>query len=307
MMIVKLQERRNLLLILLGIVMLGVLGGLALWWAGHPREQKVTSATMPPILLDRFQTRPGQKPGWVFWSGKNLYVSYFGRDYIDICSPKGKVIKTFQGTVKNGVGTPQGMGLIGDRLFVADISNQSLLVFNPQGGFLEAYNKKPNQEEITPVGVAVYNRVVYVTDKTAKGWMAIGDDGYFINSVRGKSEQDTLEFPYGIIVTPDGRVIVTDPQQGKIKVYTCPGWYAYDFPTQKIGLKNPQGLAIDGFGRIHVVDNGTNQVFVYNSKGDFLLKYGEGLAGPASIAIDLASRHIYLANTEKSEVVVYYY
>lgn len=294
-------------LILSGILLVGIVGWAAVYIQSHSFRHKTTTVKQAPILLNRFQTRSGSKPAWVYWYGDKLYVSYFGTDIIDICTSEGQVQKSFSGTLKKGRGTPQGMAVVSNRLFVADYTNKALEVFKPQGDYIEAYNKKPNQQELIPVGVAVYNRVVYLTDLAAKGWVAIGDVGEFIIQVGGTDKQNSLQFPYGITVTPDGRVIVTDPATGKIKVFSCRGQFAYDFPGSEVGLLNPQGIVMDGLGRIQVVDNGSNQIFVYSNDGYLLYKYGEGLERPTTMTVDQANRHIYVANTEKGEIVQYGY
>lgn len=272
-----------------------------------PGKQVGQEVYQSPKLLKTIRLAPGDKPAWVYSIKDRLYVSYFGLDKVDIFTPEGKKASSFRGTLKPGGGSPQGMALVGERLLVADYANRALLAFNPLGKYMESFSQRPDGEEFVPVGVAVYNRVFYIADKQAKGWMAIGDDGEFINVIKGTNEQNRLEFPYGIVVTEDGRVVITDPQRGKIKVFTCAGWYAYDFPAAEIGLRNPQGIALDGLGRIHVVDNGTNQVFVYDNKGYFLFKYGKKLDRPANITIDRERRVIYIANTEKANISVWKY
>ncbi len=291
--------------ILLVVLMAGVL--ITLWVKGYNSGQQVYEIYKPPVFMKTLQLSPGTKPAWVNSAQGRLYVSYFDSDRVDILNMSGEKIGGFNATLKPGTGIPQGMGLIGQRLLVADYYHRALVFFSPQGEYIESYAKLPNLEEFVPVGVAVYNRVFYVTNQQTRGWMAVGDDGQLINVTKGTQEKDSLRFPYGIAVTADGRVIVTDPAAGKIKVYVCAGWYIYDLPTREVGLKSPQGIAIDGFNRIHIVDNGSNQVFVYDIKGYFLFKYGRDLLSPANISIDRESGLIFITNTGKSCITVWAY
>lgn len=292
----------------LSLVLLGALAALLLL-AGcrNQPNQKVADIYEPPHFLKNISLPEGSKPAGIYAGKDNIYVSYFGSEFIDIFSPEGKQAKRFSAALKGGPGSPQGMAISGDRLLVADYKNKALIFFNLTGDYLESFSQLPNNNEFIPVGVAVYNRVFYITDKEANGWMAVGDDGELINVVRGKGPNDSLQFPYGIAVTEDGRIIVTDPQNGKIKVFACVGRYAYDFPTAELGLLNPQGAAIDGLGRIHVVDNGTNRVFVFDNLGHYLFNYGKNLSGPSNIAVDKERRRIYITNTEKGNISVWNY
>lgn len=269
-------------------------------------KHTATTVYDPPKFLGTIEMQPGFKPAWVYSAKGRLYVNYFGKDQVDIFTPAGKKVKSFHGTLKPGSGTPQGMSLVGEKLFVADYENRAVLLFKPNGDYLESYAKRPDGTEFIPVGVADYDRIIYMTDKKVNGWLAIGETGEFINVVKG-DEKNTLKFPYGIIVTDDGRVVVTDPVSGKIKVFSCPGWYIGEFPAAEVGLSNPQGIAIDGFGRIHVVDNGTNQIFVYDNRGRFMFEYGTDLEGPSTVTVDTERRVIYIANTEKENISVWGY
>lgn len=280
---------------------------LLLAGCSYQPNQKVADLYDPPRFLKTISLPEDSKPAGVYAGKGNIYVSYFDSEFIDIFSPQGKKAKTFSAALQSGPGSPQSMAISGNRLLVADYKNKALIFFNSTGEYLESFDKLPNKEEFIPVGVAVYNRVFYITNKKIHGWMAIGDDGELINVVQGKGTREALQFPYGIVVTEDGRVIVTDPQEGKIKVFACVGRYAYDFPTTEIGLINPQGAAIDGLGRIHIVDNGTNRVFVFDNLGHYLFKYGKGLSGPSNIAVDKEQRRIYITNTEKGNLLVWKY
>lgn len=289
-------------------VLLGALTALLLLvgCSYHPKP-KVTDLYDPPHFVSSIKLPEDGKPAWVYAGNNNIYVSYFGREFIDIFTPEGKQTKSFSAALKGGFGSPQGIAISGNRLLVADYKNKALIFFSLTGDYIESFGKLPNNDEFIPVGVAVYNRVFYITDKKVHGWMAIGDDGELINVVQGKGTRDSLQFPYGIAVTEDGRIIVTDPQDGKIKAFACVGRYAYDFPTTEVGLLNPQGVAVDGLGRIHVVDNGTNRVFVFDNLGHYLFKYGKDLLGPSNIAVDKERQRIYITNTEKGNLSVWSY
>lgn len=270
-------------------------------------EHRVTGIYDPPRQLGTIDLAPGLKPAWVYNWGDSLYVDYFNGNNVDIFSFDGTKKGEFNNAGLKGTGSPQGMGIIGKRLLIADYLNKALVVFSPTGQYQESFANLPDKTEFIPVGVAVYNRVFYITDKKSEGWLAIGDDGVFINLVKGQDEKTRLLFPYGLVVTEDGRVIVTDPKGGQIKVFACAGWYAYDFPVTEAGLKNPQGIAIDGLDRIHVVDNGSNRVFVYDNRGRYMFKYGRSLEEPSTITVNRKRRLIYIANTEKGNIQVWGY
>ncbi|HEY1015852.1 MAG TPA: NHL repeat-containing protein [Herpetosiphonaceae bacterium] len=69
------------------------------------------------------------------------------------------------------------------------------------------------------------------------------------------------------------------------------------------GLFLPEGLALDGKGRVYVVDYGNERVVVYNERGRFLDAWGETeLVGPEQIAIG-PDGSIYVADEGSYRIV----
>jgi len=260
-----------------------------------------------PVYLGEIRVPDDKKPAWVYVYEKKLFVSYFGEERVDIFSPEGVKKGSFRAKITKGRGAPQGMVSTARGLLIADYLNGGIGFYAPNGRLLDAYYETAEKRQIKPVSAAVYGEVLYVTDVNINGWLAVFQDGEMIMEVKGDNEKKKLEFPYGIVVTSDGRVVVTDPAGGKVKVFNCAGWFAYDFPTADIGMKNPQGIAVDGFGRIHIVDNGVGKVFVFDNLGKFMFTYGKELLNPSTLAIDRKNRIIYIANTEKHAISVWGY
>ena len=278
---------------------------------GIELEHRAAGQQEKPIYLGEirdFGRGPGKdKPAWVYVYEDNLYVSYFDREIVDILTLKGEKTGDFRAKITKSPGAPEGMFKTGDKLLIADYHNGGLGIYRENGMLFDAYYETAEGRQIKPVGITANKNVFYLTDVSINGWLAVLDDGEMIMEVRGDDEKKGLEFPYGIVVTDDGRVVVTDPAGGKVKAFTCSGRYAYDFPVSEAGLTNPQGIDIDGFGRIHIVDNGTGKIFVFDNKGRFMFTYGKDLLNPSTIAVDDDKRIIYIANTEKNSISVWGY
>ncbi|MBU7008035.1 hypothetical protein [Phosphitispora fastidiosa] len=249
----------------------------------------------------------GREPVWVYVYDDLIYVSYFGEERIEVLTPEGEKVRDFRAKITKADGRPEGMVQTGDRLLAADYHNGGVGLYAESGRLLDAYYETPDKRRIKPVGVTARDRVFYITDVNINGWFTAGEDGVFLTEIKGDTEEDGLQFPYGIAVTDDGRVIVTDPPGNRIRVFNCAGWNMGDLPTSEVGMKNPQGLAIDVLGRIHVVDNGTGRVFVYDNEGNFMFTYGQGLLNPTTIGADSAGRILYLADTGNGRLSVWGY
>ncbi len=274
-------------------------------------EHRPREAQEKPVCLGSIDlTGPsGQRrePVWVYVYNDRVYVSYYGEDRVEFLTPEGKKAGDILTRITKAAGRPEGMVQTGDRLLVADYHNGGIGLYTEKGRLVDAFYETPDKRRIKPVGVTVRDRVFYITDVSTNGWFAAGDDGVFLTEIKGDTSENRLEFPYGIVVSDDGRVIVTDPPGNRIKVFTCAGWTVGDLPTAEVGMKNPQGIAIDGLGRIHVVDNGTGCVFVYDNKGRFMFTYSEGLKNPSTVAVDHKTRVIYITDTGNGRISVWGY
>ncbi len=291
--------------IIIGFICLCSLVSVGIWYYLSHRtintKHVFRTVYEPPIHLGEIHLEKGAKPAWVYCNNDRLYLTSYDNETVEVLSLQGKKISSFTPKLPGYGCSPQGLAKIDDKMLIADYASGSLALVDSVGKVLDGFFETPNKLKFRPVGIWSRNKVFYVTNVLSNGWMAIGNDGYLINVVQGAGESN-LGFPYGIVVTDDGRVIVTDPKAGKIKAFTCAGRYIYDFETSPIGLKNPQGLTIDGYARIHVVDNGTGKVFVYDNTGKFLFTYGEGLKNPSTISIDIKNRVAYITNTENETI-----
>ena len=135
----------------------------------------------------------------------------------------------------------------------------------------------------------------------------------------GTSGQDSGEFlfPNSAVADSQGRIYVTDGNNGRISVWSEQGEFLYSFG-QGAGdgaLSLPRGAAIDGRDRLHVVDTVEQNVKVYDVSGlepRFLFAFGEWGDGdgrfnyPNDIALDATGR-LYVADRENNLIQVWSY
>ena len=124
-------------------------------------------------------------------------------------------------------------------------------------------------------------------------------------------------FPNAAVTDSQGRMHVTDSNNGRISVWSERGEYLYSFG-QGAGdgaLSLPRGAAIDRRDRLHVVDTVEQNVKVYDVSGlepRFLFAFGEWGDGdgrfnyPNDIALDATGR-LYVADRENNLIQVWSY
>ena len=120
--------------------------------------------------------------------------------------------------------------------------------------------------------------------------------------------------PFGLAVH-DGALYVTDPGSRMIRVYNYK-----DSKYLEIGRKGdvesimqkPFGIDVDTNGIIYVVDRTAQDIKVYDSKGDFLRKFGnkELYDMPTGLAVSKDGKYVYVSDTggvssERHQILVF--
>lgn len=82
--------------------------------------------------------------------------------------------------------------------------------------------------------------------------------------------------PARLAVAPDGKVLVLDSDRSRIKVLDYRGEYVADLELPGLREKPVFGaLCFDAAGNLHVADNATAQVLVYDAERKLRLRFGE--------------------------------
>jgi len=228
----------------------------------------------------------------------------------------------------------------GDRIYATDFrSGRLLFVEYKTGKVLEAYGWLPGHRgHMRAMGVAYYKGNLYVSDVASRKMLAIGalgekdvrEEGELITGFpNGKPGEFELGYPTASMVTPDGRLLVSDAKFRDVKAFTCSGRSAHRFDNEgEAALHAPMGIAMDDLqsprlvaearkafdptrvnlqGRIHVVDAEQARVKVFDALGKYVLTYGEELRQPNGIAIDQRRRLIFISDTRLRAIAVYKY
>lgn len=269
----------------------------------------------------------------------SLYVTYVGKKRIDVFDDN------FERTGSITLQQPEGalvssIVVLKDRIYTADLQLKEIRVHDTTGSLVDAWRWLPDgKSRIVPHGITIHDGIMYVTDVSHRMVHAISVEekpglteiGELLFSTPGTRKNiPPLQFPACTAVTEDGRLLVSDLAAGIVRVFTCDGRFAYSIPENRQSfLSSPHSMAFDDLpnpkflerskeefdpsgiqyqGRIHVVDRESHRVAVFDSKGNFVLNYGdEDLTVPNGIVINTTLRTIIIADTQKGALVVYRY
>lgn len=106
--------------------------------------------------------------------------------------------------------------------------------------------------------------------------------GSFVDvaSTPGNSNGNFNE-PWGVAVSPDGYVYVTDVWNHRVEKFTSTGafvktWGFFGQGEAPDSFYGPRGLAVDAEGRVYVADTGNKRIVVFDADGNFITQFGGG-------------------------------
>ena len=130
----------------------------------------------------------------------------------------------------------------------------------------------------------------------------------FFSYLAGTRKATALLRPYGVAETPEGDVVVADPDARCVHVYRQRrSRYVRLTQAGREPLVSPVGVAVDPQGRIYVADSYRRTIERYGREGDWLdtlAKEGD-LARPTGLAFDPRRDRLYVVDTGRHRIVAY--
>lgn len=192
-----------------------------------------------------------------------LYVLDAGASQVVHFNARGKVSAELGAGV--GLYGPRGLALSHDgNLVIADTGSNRVLVLSNDGSVQNVFGSQgrgPGQFD-QPIDVAISpDGHILVADTLLNKRVQVFDgNGGLLLQWLAPWTSDFVVPAMG--VASDGRVFMADADRGRIWEYAADGtevvWWGAD------GLSRPVGLALDAMDRIYVLDEGSNQVYLFS-------------------------------------------
>ncbi|MVN87406.1 protein kinase [Deinococcus sp. HMF7620] len=132
-----------------------------------------------------------------------------------------------------------------------DAEGQELLSFGPYG--------LNDGELLQPVAIAATDALVFVLDAEAHHVVVFDPQGRFVRRFGGKGQGlGRFEKPRSIVASADGHVYVLDTGNNEVQRFTAQGEYlsryAFRLDRNSDSLRSLDGLAVDHYGAVYIVD-----------------------------------------------------
>jgi sugar lactone lactonase YvrE len=108
-----------------------------------------------------------------------------------------------------------------------------------------------------------------------------------------------FEHPYGLGISPDQRLYVTDSGNDRVCVFSTSGEFLFAFGQGE--LSEPSDVAFDQEGNVYVSSCDEGRVKKFTANGEYLNESLEGLSQPEGVCID-SQGNIYVVNKGSNQI-----
>jgi predicted membrane-bound mannosyltransferase/DNA-binding beta-propeller fold protein YncE len=253
-----------------------------------------------------------------------LYVADSGNHRVQLFDSDGRFLYgwgTF-GTEPGQFNEPWGIAVDEHFVYVADTWNHRVQKFTRDGEFVALFGQS-GLPEVGDTGGLFYgprdvlilpDGRLLVTDTGNHRIQILDGEGNFLDQLgtRG-SRLGEMNEPVGLAAGPDGFIYLADTWNARVQrlapdIRPFDAWSVRAWRSESVS--NKPYVAVDNAGRIYVTDPEAFRVLVFNSRGDFLARFGRygedagGLGLVNGIAVDAEGR-VYLADAGNNRIVRY--
>ena len=165
---------------------------------------------------------------------------------------------------------------------------------------------------INPIGIAVSEQgLIYVADSGRNQIAVLNQKGREIKRIGSSGEAPgNLSYPVSVLITPGPkqRLIVSELGNNRIQIFDLQGKPLGLFPFKDGQPVAPTAMAMDGDGRLYVVDKAKQEILVYSPQGKLLKAIGknleEGFRFPMGLAVT-TGRQIIVSDSGNGAVRIF--
>ena len=215
-----------------------------------------------------------------------LVVTERKESCISVFTASGEKLQSF-GTHGSGQGQfkdPNGVAVDGEgNIFVADTGNNRIQKFTEEGKFLKEVDCRPND-----IAFNTSNGKLYVSDHSKHQIVVLNSDLSISSAFDGKgSAKGKLQLPKGIAFDSIGNVLVADPGNSNIQVFTAEGKFLRIMEKNGGKLNWPVGVAVNAEGVTFVSEYFGGCVSVFSDNDMLkLMSLLRRFSRPSGLAVD---------------------
>lgn len=236
------------------------------------------------------------------------------REHKDLGIEKGFFSKAFDflfGEEEKPLGSPFGIHVENERVYITDISTKLLNVFDKKNNKILKIEGSETQKFLYPIDIVTdKDENIYVSDSVRAKVFVFNKDGDFMYYISPKE----LQRPVGLALGADSqKLYIVDTLSSQIHVVTLKGKLLYSIG--KLGSGNaefnrPTFIDVSPDGRMYVTDSMNHRVQILDRDGNFLNKFGHlgqeigSFGSPRGISLD-SHGNIYVTDTMFNNIQIF--
>ncbi|KAL5510502.1 hypothetical protein EMCRGX_G006060 [Ephydatia muelleri] len=245
----------------------------------------------------------GSPHGIAIHDSGDIYVACWSDHCIRVFDQAGQQKRTI-GSLGSGDGqfiSPWGLFIKGDVMYVADVGNHRIQKLTTGGQFLQKFGQcGSGQGQFKCPSVDQRDRLI-VSDSGNHRVVILDQAGTWLLTINGNVPgSHGFQYPYGVVLDPQGNILVAAWGSNTIKVFTPEGTYVRSYGD----VKGPTGIVIDEEGYSLVTECSGHCLSIFDSQGHKVHTVGN-LNGPSGVMLDPKSGSVYVANTGANTVLKY--
>ena len=239
------------------------------------RQTSSTNSTPSSPAETRFaKTLPMEGATKIIGSHGNVVYLSKKDGSVDVVNNDGQILLVLQVKDRKGksmLQKPEAVAATEDTVYVTDSENHQVAMFTPAGQYQGSFGSKGSGagELRTPHGIAIHEGIVYVADRGNKRIQLFGPNGVFlavleIDSTAENNLAKEMKLPYK--------------------------------------LNEPLDIAVDGTGKIYVLDAADSLIKIYSPNGTYQARLPN--TGKA-LTFGMATDGVYVANQDSLTIQKY--
>jgi sugar lactone lactonase YvrE len=253
-----------------------------------------------------------QDPSAVAVSENHIVVLDTGKDRILILDKDEELEQIIgqSGATSSLFKQPEGLAMMGDRLYVANTQAAEVIIINISGEIENVIKLPKSAETPNPTGIAVLSSgAFYVSDTANNVVLHYDSSGNVVSRLgNGTDEANKFAHPHGLAIDTFGSLYVADTMNGRIKKFSPEGRYLDEYLiTSNPDLSWPVGVAVGPDGTIYTSDRKRLLVHAFTQANAYLgvvaLLDATKIDSPSVVrdpyGLSMVGDRLYIADREK--------
>jgi tripartite motif-containing protein 71 len=206
---------------------------------------------------------------------------------------------------------PIDVAVYGSYVYVLDYAENRILRYDREGSYLDILLSFSEYERMHPVSITIGRGGRIVTTDIENQTLTIWTPLLDIELSEGEFgwAEGSFDRPMKAVIMPDDRVAIVESGNRRVQLFSPSGRYEsiLSLPEDR-AFRSPRAISADQSGNIFVADAEAGRIFIFSTRGEFILdidSFESEAISPAALAVGWNDL-LYVADLRSRSVLVYH-